>query len=267
MRSRAGRSRSSATPTSRRCTPRSRRAVRSSRITGRPRARPCRRSRAKLARVRARARRRLVRRGARRARASRRAARTGVLAGGNLALLSALAGTPFAPRLADTILVLEDVDEAVYRVDRMMRQLLLSGLLDGVRAIVFGACTNCPEASDDGARRLDDVIVEIADAARRAGRGRCCPSATSTISGRCHSALRRRSTPSAARSSVHADPNDCLTETHAMAYKTGTDLVTEAKQRIREVTPREVLEMQRRERRGDLPRRPRAERMEPRPSA
>jgi muramoyltetrapeptide carboxypeptidase len=87
----------------------------------------------------------------------------GVLAGGNLALLSALAGTAYAPRLDDTILVLEDIDEAVYRVDRMLRQLLLAGLLDGVRAIVFGACTNCPEASDDGARRLDDVIAEIAD--------------------------------------------------------------------------------------------------------
>jgi len=87
----------------------------------------------------------------------------GVLAGGNLALLSALAGTPFAPRLDDVILVLEDVDEAIYRVDRMLRQLLLAGMLDGVRAIVFGACTNCPEASDDGARRLDDVILELAD--------------------------------------------------------------------------------------------------------
>ena len=86
----------------------------------------------------------------------------GVLAGGNLAILSALAGTRFAPRLADTILVLEDIDEAVYRVDRMMQQLLLAGMLDGVRAIAFGACTNCPEASDDGARRLDDVIAEMA---------------------------------------------------------------------------------------------------------
>ena len=86
----------------------------------------------------------------------------GMLAGGNLALLGALVGTRFAPRFTDAILVLEDVDEAVYRVDRMMRQLLLAGLLDGVRAIVFGACTNCPEASDDGARRLDDVIGEAA---------------------------------------------------------------------------------------------------------
>ena len=88
----------------------------------------------------------------------------GVLGGGNLALLSALAGTPFAPRLANAILVLEDVDEAVYRVDRMLRQLLMAGLLDGVRGIVFGECSNCPEAADDGARRLDDVIGEIAEA-------------------------------------------------------------------------------------------------------
>ena len=87
----------------------------------------------------------------------------GCLAGGNLALLSALAGTRFAPRLTDAILIIEDIDEPVYRVDRMMQQLLLAGLLDGVRAIVFGACTNCPEAADDGARRLDDVVTEIAD--------------------------------------------------------------------------------------------------------
>ena len=86
----------------------------------------------------------------------------GALAGGNLALLSALAGTPFAPRLADALLVLEDIDEPVYRVDRMMRQLLLAGMLDGVRGIVFGTCTNCPEAADDGSRGLEDVIGEIA---------------------------------------------------------------------------------------------------------
>jgi muramoyltetrapeptide carboxypeptidase len=88
----------------------------------------------------------------------------GVLAGGNLALLAALAGTPYAPQLDGAILVLEDVNEAVYRVDRMLQQLLLAGLLDGCQAIVFGHCTSCPEESDDGARRLDDVVAEIADA-------------------------------------------------------------------------------------------------------
>ena len=54
----------------------------------------------------------------------------GRLAGGNLALVAALAGTPYAPDLDGAILVLEDVNEAVYRIDRMFTQLWLSGALD-----------------------------------------------------------------------------------------------------------------------------------------
>ena len=87
---------------------------------------------------------------------------SGRIAGGNLALLSSLAGTPYAPNLDGAILVLEDIDEAVYRLDRMLVQLRLSGMLAGVRGLVFGAFTNCPEASDDGSRTLDDVIDELA---------------------------------------------------------------------------------------------------------
>lgn len=101
-----------------------------------------------------------VARGARVLRAGR---ADGVLAGGNLAVLAALAGTPYAPRFDGAIVVLEDIDEAVYRVDRMLRQLLMSGMLDGARALAFGACTNCPEASDDGVRHLDEVVAETAD--------------------------------------------------------------------------------------------------------
>ena len=87
----------------------------------------------------------------------------GRLAGGNLAVLAALCGTPFAPDLRGTILVLEDINEAVYRVDRMLRQLLLAGALDDCRAIAFGHCTNCAEEADDGARTLDEVLHEAAD--------------------------------------------------------------------------------------------------------
>src|SRR5688572_24217518 len=87
----------------------------------------------------------------------------GRLAGGNLAVLSALCGTPFFPSLAGAIVVLEDINEAVYRVDRMIRQLLLAGALDACSAIAFGHCTSCSEESDDGARALDDVLTETAD--------------------------------------------------------------------------------------------------------
>ena len=100
------------------------------------------------------------------ARTLRPGAARGVLAGGNLALLAALAGTPYAPRYEGAILVLEDVNEAVYRVDRMLRQLLLAGALEGLRGIAFGQCTECPAESDDGARTLDEVVAELADALR-----------------------------------------------------------------------------------------------------
>jgi muramoyltetrapeptide carboxypeptidase len=90
----------------------------------------------------------------------------GRLAGGNLALLAGLAGTPFAPSFDGAVVVLEDVNEAVYRVDRMLRQLLLAGTFAGCRAVVFGHCTDCPEESDDGCRALDDVVAETADVLR-----------------------------------------------------------------------------------------------------
>jgi len=83
--------------------------------------------------------------------------------GGNLAVFAALVGTPYLPPLEGALLVLEDINEAVYRIDRMLAQLRLSGALHGVRGIIFGNCTNCPEESDDGARTLDDVLRELAD--------------------------------------------------------------------------------------------------------
>lgn len=99
------------------------------------------------------------------ARVIRSGAARGRLAGGNLSLLAALAGTRDAPSFDGAIVVLEDIGEAVYRIDRMLQQLRLAGSLHGCRGIVFGACTGCPEqADDDGPRRLDDVLRETADA-------------------------------------------------------------------------------------------------------
>ena len=87
----------------------------------------------------------------------------GRLAGGNLAVLSALCGTCFFPSLDGSIVALEDINEPVYRIDRMFRQLLLAGALDACTGIAFGHCTSCSEESDDGARSLDDVLAETAD--------------------------------------------------------------------------------------------------------
>jgi muramoyltetrapeptide carboxypeptidase len=87
---------------------------------------------------------------------------SGRLAGGNLAMVSALMGTPYATEFDGAILVLEDVYEAVYRLDRMLTQLVLSGALARCAGIVFGAFTEIPSEPGDTERTLDMVIDEIA---------------------------------------------------------------------------------------------------------
>lgn len=67
----------------------------------------------------------------------------GRLVGGNLEVFTRLVGTPWHPRTAGAILVLEDLDEAPYRVDRMLVHLRLAGLLDGVAGVVFGDSPSC----------------------------------------------------------------------------------------------------------------------------
>ncbi|MGI8611048.1 MAG: S66 peptidase family protein [Sphingomicrobium sp.] len=67
----------------------------------------------------------------------------GPLLGGNLTVLAALIGTPYLPQFDGAILFLEDVDEAEYRIDRMLTQLKLAGVLRQVAGVVFGQCSNC----------------------------------------------------------------------------------------------------------------------------
>jgi muramoyltetrapeptide carboxypeptidase len=67
----------------------------------------------------------------------------GKLAGGNLSLITALLGTPYAIDIAGTLLIIEEVDEAPYRIDRMLTQLRLSGALADVAGILVGRCANC----------------------------------------------------------------------------------------------------------------------------
>lgn len=62
----------------------------------------------------------------------------GVLWGGNLALVCSLAGTPYFPDVRGGILYLEDVGEHPYRVERMLTQLLRSGVIDRQKALLLG---------------------------------------------------------------------------------------------------------------------------------
>lgn len=72
----------------------------------------------------------------------------GLLIGGNLSLVAALTGTPWAWNPHRAILFLEDVSESLYRVDRYLTQLQLAGVLHAVAGIVLGSFTEseAPEA-------------------------------------------------------------------------------------------------------------------------
>ncbi len=67
----------------------------------------------------------------------------GTLWGTNLAMISHLVGTPFMPQIDDGILLIEDISESPYRVERMLWQLKHAGILDRQRAIILGQFTQC----------------------------------------------------------------------------------------------------------------------------
>lgn len=68
---------------------------------------------------------------------------SGRLLGGNLSVLAALVGTPWLPDFDGAILFLEEVGEAEYRIDRLLSQLALSGILHRVAGVIFGQCSRC----------------------------------------------------------------------------------------------------------------------------
>jgi muramoyltetrapeptide carboxypeptidase len=82
----------------------------------------------------------------------------GRLLGGNLTVLSALVGSGYLPAFEGAILVLEDVDEELYRVDRMFTQLELCGVLAKVAGVVFGKCTRCEPGEGYGSNTLEEIL-------------------------------------------------------------------------------------------------------------
>lgn len=74
-------------------------------------------------------------------------ATSGVLLGGNLSLVASAVGTFYCPSFRRALLVLEEVDEAPYRVDRMLTQLRHAGMAGKISGAIFGQFTRC-EAKD-----------------------------------------------------------------------------------------------------------------------
>ena len=82
----------------------------------------------------------------------------GPLVGGNLTLVQALIGTPYFPPLDGAILFLEDVSEDVYRVDRMLAHLRMTGALGKLAGVAIGRFTEMNQGGDGGALGFDEVL-------------------------------------------------------------------------------------------------------------
>jgi muramoyltetrapeptide carboxypeptidase len=85
----------------------------------------------------------------------------GPLWGGNLAVLCSLLGTPYFPAIEGGILFVEDVGEPPFRIERMLYQLHLSGVLGRQRALLLGHFSQCRPSSYDNGYGLVDSFAQI----------------------------------------------------------------------------------------------------------
>ena len=81
------------------------------------------------------------------------------MVGGNLCVLASLCGTPQQLDASGCILVLEEVGEVAYKVDRLITQLRAAGALDGVAGVALGEFTGTRIAPDSD-WSIEDVVAE-----------------------------------------------------------------------------------------------------------
>jgi muramoyltetrapeptide carboxypeptidase len=85
----------------------------------------------------------------------------GRLLGGNLTVLTAIIGSPYLPEWDNAILFTEDVHEEPYRIDRMLTQLKLAGVLNRLKGFIFGSCSECtPGEGSYGALTLEEIFID-----------------------------------------------------------------------------------------------------------
>lgn len=84
---------------------------------------------------------------------------SGPLIGGNLSLLAALCGTRWQLSARGAILLVEEIGEAPYRVDRLLQQIADAGVLDGVAGVAFGEFEGC-KPPEGASYTLEDVLRE-----------------------------------------------------------------------------------------------------------
>ena len=85
----------------------------------------------------------------------------GKIIGGNMSLICALMGTPWEIDTKNRILILEDIDEPLYKIDRMLTQLLLGGKLETASGIVLGQFTNITHKDPERTFTLNKIFEDV----------------------------------------------------------------------------------------------------------
>ena len=84
----------------------------------------------------------------------------GTLLGGNLSVLTSMVGTPYLPDTRNSLLFLEEISEAPYRIDRMLTQLEQSGMLSKVRGAMLGVFVKCEPAAGEETLVLSQALTD-----------------------------------------------------------------------------------------------------------
>lgn len=112
-----------------------------------------------------------------------------IIVGGNLSLLTSMIGTPYEIDTRGKILFIEEVDEPVRKLDRMMYQLKYSKKLDMAEGIIFGDFTNCINGGDksyDAIEMLKDLLVDYKKPVMyNIKSGHCHPMSTIPLGAKC----------------------------------------------------------------------------------
>ncbi len=85
---------------------------------------------------------------------------TGKLVGGNMAIVSSLLGTPLSYSFKDNILILEDIGEHVYKIDRMLYSLKLAGAFSQIKGLVLGGFTDMEDTDVPFGKTIKELILE-----------------------------------------------------------------------------------------------------------
>ncbi len=85
---------------------------------------------------------------------------SGVLVGGNLAILESLIGSPYAINTHGKILFLEEVSEYKYRIDRMLQHLKIAGVFKDLKALIIGDFTDIKESEVGYGKDIEEMILE-----------------------------------------------------------------------------------------------------------